>query len=379
MKCLFVAAHDHYYQTGGGGTATRALKARFDDVLGAENVELCCFDQWGHSLPRKLKQLLSIGRSLFSSDPSRSIFVLPGNARQQLSDRIAQFKPDVVVINGGDIWTVVEAVPKGLPMVLVAHNIEHRLMQGQVDGLRGIEAFLRPVLQRDVNRLGAIEIAAAKRASNVLSISAEDVVFFDELHDRMNVEPFLPTFDYPQFVREPKCQDRPLKVGFMAQMTWWPNQEAANWFVDNVLVHIDQTLVEAHFFGKGSEIWQGRLPNLIAHGFVETLEDVWQICDLMICPVQSGSGVNIKFVEALYNRMPVLATPLASRGIPPIMDDHVVYLERPDEWIDFLSSRKAENLAAGNVSVKTSNLFLPENQRQHIQDFLKSVLPRESG
>lgn len=379
MKCLYVVTKENFEQTGGGGTATRALKICFDNVLGAENVELCCFDQWGRRLPRKVKQLLSIARSLLSKEPSRSIFALPGNASRQLLAHIARFKPDLVVIPGGDIWSVVKVIPEGLPIVLIAHNIEHRLMQGQVDGLTGSEALLRNILQRDVVKLNRVEDIAAKKAKNILSISAEDAVYFDDLDHNMNVATFTPTFDYSPFQRNVSSPGRPLKIGFLAQMSWWPNQEAADWFVENILAHIDQNVVEAHFFGKGSELWEGRLPNLIVHGFVDALEDVWQACDLMICPMQSGSGVNIKFVEALYNRMPVLATPLAGRGITPVVDDHVIYLEHPDEWIEFLSSSKAEDLAAGSVSLETSNIFKPDNQRQHILDFLNTVVAQKTG
>ncbi len=377
MKCLFVAAHDHYHGKYGGGTATRALKARFDDVLGAENVELCCFGEWGRILPRRLKQVSSIWKSLFSSLPSRSVFVMPTDARHWLSERIAEVKPDLVVINGGDVWPVIEAVPDNVPTVLISHNIEHRLMQGQVDKLAGVEAILRPILRRDVDKLRALEIAAAKRAGNVMSISTEDAVYFHDLDGNMNVTSFLPTFDYPPFAREEGPRGRPLNVGFMAKMTWWPNQEGADWFADRVLAHLDPTQVVGHFYGIGSKTFEGRLPNLVAHGFVDVLDEIWRACDLMICPIQSGSGVNIKFVEALYNRMPVLATSLAGRGISLIEDECVVYLDQPGEWIDFLSSPQALELAAGSVSTRVANLFQPESQRRHIGDFLNSVIARD--
>lgn len=374
MKCLFIVAYDHFHGTGGGGTATRALKACFDDVLGTENVELYCIDEWGKNLPRRLKQVWSIWKSLFSKLPSRSVFVLPANTQGRLSEHIERVKPDLVVINGGDVWPVIEAVPRGLPTVLIAHNIEHRLMRGLADRVTGMEALLRPVLYRDVDKLSTLEIAAAKRARNVLSISDEDADYFRNLDGNMNVVTFLPTFNYPPYTRVERPRKRPLNVGFMAKMTWWPNQEGAAWFIDEVLANLDPSETVGHFYGAGSEAFEGRVPNLVTHGFVDSLDEVWRNCDIMICPILSGSGVNIKFVEAVYNRMPVLATSLAARGLPPIQDDRIVYLDHPSEWIEFLSSPGALELAAGSVSTRIAGLFHSDNQRQHIADFVDSVM-----
>lgn len=376
MKCLFVAASDHYHGNGGGGTATRALKACFDQVIGTENVELYCIDEWGRKLPRRSKQLYSIWKSLFSPLPSRSVFILPAAAGRRLSEHIAQMNLDLVVINGGDVWPLIEAVPEGLPTILIAHNIEFRLMRGLVDRLTGLEGLLRPVLYRDVEKLNALEVAAAKRSGNVLSISGEDADYFRTLDGNMNVDTFLPTFDYAPYTRVERPRARPLNVGFMAKMTWWPNQEGATWFVDNVLANLHPSQVVGHFYGAGSEAFHAQLPNLVTHGFVDSLDDIWRNCDFMICPILSGSGVNIKLVEALYNRMPVLATNLAARGLPPLQDDCLVYLDQAGDWIDFLSSPQAEKFAAGSISTDVADLFHPDKQHRHMADFLDSVMTR---
>jgi len=376
MRCLFVTAYDHFYGKSGGGAATRALKARFDDVLGADSVDVCCFDGWCQSLPRRLKQVLSIGRSLVSDLPSRSAFILPIGVRRELARAIARHHPDLVVINGGDVWPVIDAVPAGLPTIVIAHNVELLLMRDQVENLTGIEAVLRPVLRRDVDNLRRLEDAAAVRAGNVLSISADDAGYFRDLADGMNVTTFLPTFDYPAFAREEKPRQRPLHVGYMAKMTWWPNRQGADWFADRVLAKLPETQIVAHFYGAGSEVFAGRRSNLQVHGFVDDLSEIWRTCDLMICPIQAGSVVNIKFVEALYNRMPVLATRLAARGIPPIEDAGVVYLDRPEEWVEFLASPRALETAAGSVSADISDRFRPEAQRRHIADFVDAVMAR---
>ena len=193
----------------------------------------------------------------------------------------------------------------------------------------------------------------------------------------MNVAAFSPAFDYIPFVREKRPRGRPLNVGLMAKMTWWPNHEGATWFADKILPHLDPSLVVAHYYGIGSKIFEGRRQNLHVHGFVDSLDKIWQTCDLMVCPILSGSGVNIKFAEAVFNRMPVLTTTMAARGLPPIEDEHITYLDQPREWIEFLSSPLALDLATGSVSARIADLYKPVNQRRQISDFLESVMAQD--
>src|SRR6476469_9574786 len=49
------------------------------------------------------------------------------------------------------------------------------------------------------------------------------------------------------------------------------------------------------------------------HGPVDNLAEVWSRCDLMICPMLTGSGVSTKLAEAVYHGVPGLATSLATR------------------------------------------------------------------
>lgn len=374
MKILIVVAHDHFHGQSGGGTAVRALKARIDDAMGSENVNLLCFDSWGSWMPRPIKQAVSIVSSLFSDMPSRSVFLLPSKSNQYLREVIAKDPPDCVVINGGDVWPIISSVPSNVPIVLISHNVEYLLMQAQIQQLSGVAVLLRHLLQKDVEKLCEFEIAAARRAKNVLSISEEDAAYFRGLADDINVATFLPTFDYEPFNRIAQSYQQPLKVGFMAKMSWWPNREGALWFIKNVLCHLSPRKVHAHFFGAGSEEFARSATNLTAHGFVDSLDEVWKKCDLMICPIFSGSGVNIKFVEALFNGMPVLATTKAARGLPPISDPNIIYLDSAQEWIDFLTSTRAQDLANGRVSPLISNLFRPAKQTEDLGLFFRSII-----
>lgn len=58
-------------------------------------------------------------------------------------------------------------------------------------------------------------------------------------------------------------------------------------------------------------------------GYVDNIRDFYQDVDLIVCPIMSGTGINVKTVQALAYGMPILATQHASKGIPTTCEEHL--------------------------------------------------------
>jgi len=93
-----------------------------------------------------------------------------------------------------------------------------------------------------------------------------------------------------------------------------------------------------------------------------------------LCPILSGSGTNIKLIESLYNGVPVLATPHACLGLPPV-DDPALAVVPPEEWAAFLRSEHAVALAATTVRRETVEQFSARKQAEYLASILGDVLP----
>lgn len=59
-------------------------------------------------------------------------------------------------------------------------------------------------------------------------------------------------------------------------------------------------------------------------GFVEEIQDFYASVDLIVCPIMSGTGINVKTVQALAYGMPVIATQHASKGVPTKYPEHLL-------------------------------------------------------
>jgi hypothetical protein len=63
-------------------------------------------------------------------------------------------------------------------------------------------------------------------------------------------------------------------------------------------------------------------PDVEFIGFVSDIKDFYQDVDMIICPIMSGTGINVKTVQALAHGMPILATQHASKGVHTQYPNH---------------------------------------------------------
>ena len=55
-------------------------------------------------------------------------------------------------------------------------------------------------------------------------------------------------------------------------------------------------------------------------GFVsdEQLQELYDTCRLVVCPLRFGAGVKGKVIEAIYNGIPMITTSIGAEGIPDV-------------------------------------------------------------
>ena len=375
MRVWFISAESHYTPRSGGGVASRAFYQALQLACGADNTELLLLKRTGVTagLPRVARRLLSVARSFFSDFPSTVLFNLPGDWRRQIDEHARGGMPDLVVFNSAYLCPVADYFPPDVKVIPFSHNVEHRIFEGLIDRNR----VFGKLMKRDMEKLRRLELASVERAPAMISVSPEDVAVLEGLAAPIRSFNFVPGPTYPPYRKRPRgpagASGR-IAVGFIGRFDWWPNREAARWFVDQVLGRIPPGRLEVHLFGAGSETFAGSHPDLVAHGFVDSLEEVWTTSDFMICPMISGSGVNIKLIEAIYNHMPVLATSVALRGLPPLRDDAIQVRDGAEAWVEFLSGGPAEQLAGRRVPESLSTLFSIDRQALELRSFVDEIV-----
>ncbi|MCG2582826.1 glycosyltransferase [Massilia sp. TS11] len=63
-------------------------------------------------------------------------------------------------------------------------------------------------------------------------------------------------------------------------------------------------------------------PDVEFLGFVDDIRDFYLRVDMIVCPIMSGTGINVKTVQCLAYGVPLLATQHASKGVATDLADH---------------------------------------------------------
>lgn len=356
---------------GSGGVAytnsiIELFRLAFDGVL----IDQEYFFQSPAQKNRPLAKIGSVGRSLWSSLPSKVEHFYSRKFADRIADKIARNSYDLVVINGLDVAWFAAHIPAHQSSVYISHNIEQELFRQQISRYAKIP-LLSGLLKRDARKLAACELACVEKVDAVIAISEDDRQWLLQRFPDLNAATLLPSFDSVVMDRcgheSPGVSER-LNIGFLGNMDWWANRRSIEWFIAEILPHIPDRF-QLHLFGKGSQSL-GNGAAVIGHGFVDDLQQIWDTVDIMVQPIVTGAGINIKVAESLYNRVPMMVTPMALKGLPLLQDDAIVCRETAAEWIAWFNSDDPARLSTCRIRAENAALFQQSSAVSALQALL---------
>lgn len=206
-------------------------------------------------------------------------------------------------------------------------NFSRRKMSG-----RFFENFLYSL---ELNRLRSYEVslANASRRSFVVSELDRRAIASEKIH----IIPIGIDFNY--FFKREKPADDPIIV-FSGNMSYQPNVDALVWFFKNCWSELKLLKPGIHFIIAGSnphakilELSSGD-PNVLVTGSVASIADVLRTAMIAVAPMQSGSGMQFKILEAMACGVPVIATTLGLGNINASVGNDLLVSDAPDEFVE---------------------------------------------
>lgn len=155
---------------------------------------------------------------------------------------------------------------------------------------------------------------------------------FDNLHVNANgVE--LDKFPFvAQHEREPNT------LVFSGNMRYFPNVNGVAWFIQHVFPLIKQQNPAVRFYIVGTDphpqiahLAQND-PHIVVTGHVESVADYLGRASVAVMPMQAGSGMQFKVIEAMACGTPAVVTPFGIGGVDVIHDHHLLIAHTPSEF-----------------------------------------------
>ncbi|HCT64580.1 MAG TPA: glycosyl transferase family 2 [Lachnospiraceae bacterium] len=118
-----------------------------------------------------------------------------------------------------------------------------------------------------------------------------------------------------------------------------PNVDAVLWFAQEILPKVLNEYPDMKWYIVGSKppenILKLACDNIIVTGFIpdDELDKLYDSCRMAVVPLRVGAGVKGKVVEAVYNRIPLVTTPIGAEGLS-LSENAFVITEGSDEMTD---------------------------------------------
>ncbi len=214
-----------------------------------------------------------------------------------------------------------------LPLVFDAVDCLADLQQ-QMRRAPGRSLPARLVSWEEQLKLRRYEPRAAAWFHRTLITSTHDADALQSLARAVRVSPFISVvpngvdLDYFQF--PPGAVRTPRSVVFSGKMSYAANHDAALYFAREIWPHVraacpDATLTLAGSGPRADLRALGTSPAGGIHvtGHVPDLRPFLARASVAVCPLRIGVGIQNKALEAMAMGLPVVATPLAARALPP--------------------------------------------------------------
>lgn len=165
----------------------------------------------------------------------------------------------------------------------------------------------------------------------------------------------------------------------LGSMNWKPNREAVQSLLENIFPLIQNKIPDAYLKIAGSFMsdfdCKSQDKNVEVLGFIEDAEDFFRSEGIFLSPIQSGSGVRVKILEAMNLGTSVITTKIGAEGIHTT--DGIIIAKNQAEFVQsaidlYLDEEKRKELGTKAFQYIRENHSI-KTVASKLNDFLRSI------
>ncbi|MDQ0319183.1 hypothetical protein QO002_001321 [Pararhizobium capsulatum DSM 1112] len=291
---------------------------------------------------------------------------------ERIEALLAELLPfDGIILNSVQLPAAFVAVFQRYPNIYVGHNIEADSALANAERARS--RFERMMFSREARYLEQYERQLAQGATRIWTFAEPDRFGFGYLlSDKASVLPLVTQWDAPDTLAPVPVE---YDLGLIGTWSWKPNRIGLDWFLNRIvpLLPSEMTIAIAGQIAGAPAVshpgvkFLGRVPD--ARAFIAASGVVPLVS-------KSGTGVQLKSIEAFELGLPTVATRQSLRGID-VIPSNCAIADNEAEFARLLTERVA-GVGAGTTSRVSGTLF-HHAQRSRLLETLQDGLSKLGG
>jgi len=324
-----------------------------------------------HIIPiSKITIVFNLIKALFSWKPLQvGYFYNPYSARK-VHKLIDQYKPDHIFCQLIRVAEYVKDIP--IPKTLDYQDV---FSKGVERRLAISPFYLKPFLKIEYQRLLRYEHMAFEAFDHKIIISAPDRDLIPH-PDKNKIVVVANGVDTDFF--KPVEAQKQFDLVFTGNMGYPPNIKSAEFLVNEILPKIRAHKPDLRLLIAGANphlrVMVLKSPQIEVSGWVPDMRDCYAAARIFIAPMQIGTGLQNKLLEAMAMQIPCITSPLAFHALNAKEGEEILVASTPDEYarhILFLlnNPEKAQQIAKKGFDFVHRN-FNWDNETDKIEQLI---------
>ena len=219
-------------------------------------------------------------------------------------------------------------------LIYRAHNIEYQIWEKKSIS-KSNNPLINHYLKLQAARLKVEELKFLDLIDRIACISFEDQKVISKISNAQTILLGMFVKNIPEKINN---SSDIIDFFHLGAMDWKPNQEAINWFIDNVWPTIHEINPKSYFHiaGKGmSKSFHAKTLNgLVNHGEVENAKYFISKHKIMLVPLFIGSGLRVKIIEGLSMGKCIITTNIGLQGIQCKHMENILIANSVEDFIN---------------------------------------------
>jgi len=272
--------------------------------------------------------------NLFSGLPYVVTSHYSGVYRDRFRAELAKWPADLLAA----AWTPYAAYFNDVPRMktlITSHNIEADIWNRYYQTEESFHKKWYAGIQ--AAKMERFEKTAFGRADAVTAVSEADAEAVKRSGSRAAVKVIDNGVDLAYFTNEHPPQIKANRLVFTGSMDWRPNQDAAEFFVNDIFPRLRRTRpeLEAVFVGRQPPehiLRLGEIPGITITGTVDDIRPYIREAAVYIVPLRVGGGSRLKILEALALEKAIVSTSVGAESLAVTHQKDILLADTPEEF-----------------------------------------------
>lgn len=239
---------------------------------------------------------------------------------------VEEIQPDHIY---GQLVRVVEYLKKvDVPKTLDLQDAFSAGLERRVEKAKGL---FKSLLRLEAKRMSAYERNDLQEFDNLCIITQADKDLLDSsIRKRVEILPNGVDFDFFFPKQTPQIYD----VVFTGNMNYPPNVMAAKFLVKEIMPKVWKEIPQVKVFLAGASphpsVKALASENVVVSGWLDDIRDAYSSAKIFVAPMQIGTGLQNKLLEAMAMTMPCVTSDLANAALQAKDGEEILIADRKD-------------------------------------------------